>query len=223
MKFWTWVWENKVKIMGVVSAVLMQVMSMAASGQLDAVASMAAITWIGIIGSILGVAITAAGFSTTAAVRMEQARAEIATAMAAKQGGKARPGILALMAALTAILVMTFQGCALLGVPSPEGFNERLAAGYSSVTSVRDSALTVLQGRLRAIEGNADLTDLERSEKATAARQDAQNLQDQADSARAALDAARSLQGISFDAAEERLASTLRIIQALQQYLEEQD
>lgn len=38
MTFWSWVWENKVKIMGVVSAVLMQVMSMAASGQLDAVA-----------------------------------------------------------------------------------------------------------------------------------------------------------------------------------------
>lgn len=81
MTFWQYVWENKVKIMGVVSAVLMQIMSMAASGQLDAVVSMVGITWIGIVGSVLGVAITAAGFSNTGAVRIEQARAEVATAM----------------------------------------------------------------------------------------------------------------------------------------------
>jgi len=81
MSFGQSLWDNKVKVMGVLSAVLMQVMSMAASGQLDAVLSPLGITWIGIIGSVLGVAITAAGFSNTGALRIEEARAEVATAM----------------------------------------------------------------------------------------------------------------------------------------------
>jgi len=81
MTFWQMVWDNKVKIMGVLSAVLMQLMSMAASGQLDAVMSMRSITLIGIVGSILGVAITAAGFSNSSAVKIEQAKATTAAAM----------------------------------------------------------------------------------------------------------------------------------------------
>lgn len=89
-KFWAGVWEHKTKIMGVLSAVLMQLMSMAAAGHLDAVASMAAITWIGILGSLVGVAITAAGFSNSTAVRV--ARAEAAVAQSMEVAIKATPG-----------------------------------------------------------------------------------------------------------------------------------
>lgn len=51
---------------------------------------MAAITWIGIIGSVLGVAITAAGFSNTTQVKVAEAQASVAKSM--ETAIKATPG-----------------------------------------------------------------------------------------------------------------------------------
>lgn len=81
MTFWQLVWEHKVKIMGILSAVLMQLMSMAASGQLDMLIPMAAVAWIGVVGSLLGVAITAAGFANTTTIRVAEAESEVARTM----------------------------------------------------------------------------------------------------------------------------------------------
>lgn len=135
-----------------------------------------------------------------------------------KQGGYARPCTLALILALTATLT-TPAGCETLGLPTAKGFNERLAAGYSSVTAVRDGAGAMLDGKVRAAQS---VPEDQRVAILAAAKADAQNLQDQADKAREALDVARTLKGVNFEAAEQRLTSTLRIVSALQKYLEEQ-
>lgn len=135
-----------------------------------------------------------------------------------KQGGYARPQYLALILALTAALT-TLAGCGTLGLPTAEGFNERLAAGYSSVTGVRDGAGVMLDGKVRVAEA---MPEEQRKALLDAAKADAQNLQDQADKAREALDVTRTLRGVNFEAAEQRLASTLLIVKALQKYLEEQ-
>jgi hypothetical protein len=76
-----------------------------------------------------------------------------------------------------------------------------LAVGYVSVTTVRESALTLLRAEAITVE-------------------DAENVQAQADNARAALDIARGLRSVDFEAADQRLASALVILEALQRYLD---
>ena len=98
---------------------------------------------------------------------------------------------------ILAIIALAVVGCASLGVPTPKTFNERLAAGYSSVTSVRTSATVLLNGRVISSA-------------------DAENVQEQADVARDGLDVARGLTGIN---AEDKLTSALAVLQAARAYL----
>lgn len=96
-----------------------------------------------------------------------------------------------------AALLLALSACASIGVPTPQSYSERLAAGYTSVTSIRLSAATLLNGR---VIGSAD----------------AENLQRQADVAREGLDVARTLAGVD---AETKLQTTLQVLQAAQSYL----
>ena len=100
------------------------------------------------------------------------------------------------------IMVMMVAGCqALLGI-SPKSFPDRLAAGYSSVTTVRESATVLLnRGVLTA--------------------NDAQNVQNQANSVRQGLDVADALYKIRPADGEDKLIITLRILNTLEAYLEE--
>ena len=96
------------------------------------------------------------------------------------------------------LAIMLLQACAALGVPKPESFPERLAAGYVTVTANRQLNTALLgAGILSARDGK--------------------NVQDQNDNARAGLDVAATLGGA---AAEDKLASTLRIVDELKKYLE---
>lgn len=117
--------------------------------------------------------------------------------LSGKQGGFVRPLLLVLLLAVTVPIVFALQGCASLGIPAPKTFNERLAAGYVSATSVRTSARTLLNG-------------------AVITSSDAENLQKQADVAREGLDVARTLPSLQ---AEDKLQTTLLILQAAQSYL----
>lgn len=103
--------------------------------------------------------------------------------------------------ALSWIFVLAFVvGCAQLGLPTPETFNERLAAGYQAVTGARASALALLKsGQISAA--------------------DAQNVQEQADNARAGLDIARATQAADPTAANAKLTAVVTALTALQTYL----
>ena len=94
-------------------------------------------------------------------------------------------------------LLILLSACASLGVPTPQTFSERLAAGYVSVTGIRTSAATLLNG------GVITSTD-------------AENVQRQADVAREGLDVARTLPSLQ---AEDKLQATLLAMQAAQAYL----
>jgi len=98
------------------------------------------------------------------------------------------------------LLLILLQGCALLGLPTPSTFNERLAAGYSTVTAIRQETLSLLNAKRISAD-------------------DAQNVQSQADNARAALDVV----GLSFlkdpVMADTKLTATITILTALQAYL----
>jgi hypothetical protein len=92
------------------------------------------------------------------------------------------------------------SACAQIGVSTPQTFNARLATGYATVTGVRNATATLLVAKVIT-------------------KQDAQNVQDQADVARAGLDIAGQLKTTDPLAAENRLTSTITILSALQTYL----
>jgi hypothetical protein len=101
--------------------------------------------------------------------------------------------------ALWAIALLV--ACAALGLPTAETFNEKLAVGYGTVTAIRQSATTlVLAGKLTP--------------------DDAQNVQIQADTFRAALDVARAAYRAGDTAgATTKLDTTATALRALKAYL----
>jgi len=97
------------------------------------------------------------------------------------------------------LLALLLVGCEALGL-KPETFNQRLAVGYGTVTTIRQTATTLLQAK----KISAD---------------DAQNVQNQADNARAGLDIARTIGKTDEKAADAKLASVTTALRALQTYL----
>lgn len=108
-----------------------------------------------------------------------------------------RTVISAFMALFTLCLLIS---CAEVGVTAPQTFNQRLAAGYTSVTTVRQATITLLQAK-----------------KITP--KDAQTVQDQTDSARVGLDLAAAMSVTDLKAAENRLTVSLELLRGLQTYL----
>jgi hypothetical protein len=134
------------------------------------------------------------GYAANSAADLLRSGGRSASLVKGQQGGFARPLMLVLLAA-TAVAVLS--ACASLGVPTPKTFSERLAAGYTSVTTTRQTATILLNGQ---VISSADAT----------------NIQKQADVAREGLDVARTLQGID---AEKKLDATLLILDAAHSYL----
>lgn len=102
-------------------------------------------------------------------------------------------------AMLAAALVLMI-GCAALGVQSPQTFNEKAAVAISSVTVVRQTATALLQAN-----------------KISAP--DAQNIQGQADNARAGIEVAIAINATDPGAAENRIGAILVGLNAITAYL----
>lgn len=99
-----------------------------------------------------------------------------------------------------AVALLVLCACSSLGLPTAKTFNERLAVGYGTVTTVRQETGTLLSGnRIKA--------------------EDAQNVQTQADNARTGLDLARAVSPTDPTGAETKLTQALQVLQALQTYL----
>lgn len=99
------------------------------------------------------------------------------------------------------ILLVVLTACATLGVSAPKTFNEKLAAAYTTVTAARDTTATLLtSGKLSAA--------------------DAQNVQQQLDTARTGLDLARQLHATNPPAGDARLDAIVAGLTALQAYLQ---
>jgi len=96
---------------------------------------------------------------------------------------------------------IALAGCASMGVPSPETFNQRVAVGIASVSTARDTAATLLAaGKI--------------------SREDAINIQKQADVAREGLDVARKMEAAGdTNGGSTRLEVANAALRALQTYL----
>lgn len=99
-----------------------------------------------------------------------------------------------------AFLLCALTACSLLGVATPQTFNERLGAGYTTLTGARDATATLLSsGKLSA--------------------SDAQNVQDQLNTARTGLDLARQVHATNPPAGDAKLDAVVTGLTALQAYL----
>lgn len=104
---------------------------------------------------------------------------------------------------LTALLIISLfliAGCASVGLPTAETFNQKLAVGYGTVAQIRTTTAQLVNAKKL---GSAD----------------AQNVQDQADTARKGLDLASELSKSDLAAANSRLVMVTTILQAAQTYL----
>lgn len=101
-----------------------------------------------------------------------------------------------LVAAFTSLML----ACSALDVPKPETFNQKVAAGYVTVTSLRNSTAMLLQ-----------------ADKITV--KEAQNIQAQIDTAREGLDLAANFAPLNRIEAEQRLDIAVKLLQAIQSQL----
>lgn len=99
-----------------------------------------------------------------------------------------------------ACILWMLTACSALGVATPQTFNQKLAAGYVTVTGVRNTTATLLTAN-----------------KITAA--DAGNVQQQADNARTGLDLARQIHATNPPAGDAKLDAVVTGLSALEAYL----
>jgi len=109
-------------------------------------------------------------------------------------------GTILVLTVLAFTTPMAFVGCAALGLPTAETFNEKAAATLGTITTVRQTATTLLNER-----------------KITA--EDGDNILKQTDNARAGLDIARVLNKQNPQAADAKLNAVRTVLVALQGYL----
>jgi hypothetical protein len=108
--------------------------------------------------------------------------------------------MLAIRNTFFAVLFAVSAGCAQLGIPTATTFNERLTAAYALNTEVRTTSVTLLNAK----KINSD---------------DAQNILDQNNTARAGLDVARTIGKANPEAGDTKLVAVRTVLLALQAYL----
>lgn len=182
------------KVLGALSAMVGAVISFAAAGGLNQIVGARELQILGLLSVVLGAATTASGVTNTAKVKVAEAMQDAINSTPPKQAGFARVPL------LVTLLLTLLAGCALLGVQTPKTLNERVAAAYVSVTTVRQETLSLLQS------GKITVTD-------------AKNIESQADNARAGIDIASQLETTNPTQASDRLTVSLSVLQALETYL----
>jgi len=109
-------------------------------------------------------------------------------------------GTILVLTVLAFTTPMAFVGCAALGLPTAETFNEKAAATLGTITTVRTTATSLLnQKRITAEDGK--------------------NVLVATDAARTGLDVARSLHQSNPTAANQKLDAVRAGLTALQSYL----
>lgn len=106
--------------------------------------------------------------------------------------------------AITKVFIVSalLSGCAALGIPTPQSFEDKVAVGYGTVETV--AVMTKTLARKDAIS-----------------KKDALNVYETAKSAKEGLDFAVSVHDTLPDVAETKLEVTLLILNKLNSYLEE--
>jgi hypothetical protein len=104
------------------------------------------------------------------------------------------------MAAFVLLSMMLVTACAAIGVPSPDTFNKRALAGYSTVEGIAKTA-----SELRTA---GKLSDADRDNVVATSR-----------TAIAGLDLARQVHSANPQAGEDKLSATITVLAALQAYL----
>lgn len=98
------------------------------------------------------------------------------------------------------LFIALIVGCAQLGLPQPQDFNERLTAGYSTVAFLNDTATKLLTAKKIGSD-------------------DAQQVLDQTRNLKSGLDIARKMQTTDPKGADSKLTAIRTALSALNAYL----
>lgn len=101
---------------------------------------------------------------------------------------------------IATLAVALLVGCAQMGMPAPQTFNQKVAVGITTVTQVRQTATVLLTAGKISVD-------------------DARNVQAQADNAMAGITIARNVGATDPAAGQTKLTAALTILQALDAYL----
>jgi hypothetical protein len=105
-----------------------------------------------------------------------------------------------ILAAHYLLFIALIVGCAQIGLPKAEDFNERLTAGYSTVTILNDTATKLLIAKKIGSD-------------------DAEQVRDQTRSLKAGLDIARKMQATDPKGADSKLTAIRAALSSLNIYL----
>jgi hypothetical protein len=97
-------------------------------------------------------------------------------------------------------VIALLAGCAQLGLPTAQTFEDKLTAGYALSTAVKDTATSLLNAK----KISAD---------------DAQHVLDQTRNAKHGLDVARALSKTDLNAADSKVVAVRAALEAVQAYL----
>jgi hypothetical protein len=98
-------------------------------------------------------------------------------------------------------LLLVLTGCASVGLPQPESFDQKLAYAYGVHTAVETSAATAVStGALSKVDGQAILT--------------------LADQSKALLDSAKQLETVDATTAGDKLALAVSVLTQVQTYIQ---
>lgn len=198
MTFWQWLNGNWTKILGSFTAALGALQVMISAGVMDKLVSDVTRGWLGVI---IGVVTAAVGFNNSTKEKVAAAMEMAIKSTPPQQGGFVRPFLLILLGIFSIVTVIGFTpGCTSIGIPQPTSFNDRVYTAYNTVETI------------------AKLTnDLAVAEKLS--KNDVGNVVEQLKNCQTALNLASSIYETTPDLGEDKLRTTLAILQALSNYV----
>lgn len=195
-----WLTNNWVKVLSTVGAMNSALIAAVAGGMFNKVMSETDITWLGIIGFFMNAFLIGVGFNNTTQQKIAAAMQDAINAQPPKQSGRSLVGMLLLTLFLCLPIIAVMPGCSTLGIPVATTFNQRALSAYSTVEGVANATNTLLTaGKL--------------------SRADAVNVLEQLKNCKTALDVATSIHDGAPQLGEDKLQTTLAVLQALQAYV----
>lgn len=106
---------------------------------------------------LMAIVVTVRAMANAQPITLTQGDADEANAVAVekrqkRQGGYARPLLLALLFSTAVLTLPVLQGCAALGIEQPQSFNQRYAYALGQITAVRLTAAKARHERQISVE-----------------------------------------------------------------------
>lgn len=200
MTFWQWLTNNWVKTLSTVGAMNSALIAAVAAGMFNKLLDDVSIQWLGLAGFFMNAFLIGVGVNNTTKERVAAAMETAIKSTPSQQGGFARAGALVALLFVCVPLIVVMPACTTLGIPNADTFNKRAVVAYSTIegTANLDNTL-VTTGKL--------------------SKADARNVLSQLQHCKTGIDLATQLYASTPALGEDKLQTTLAILNALNTYV----